>query len=134
VQEEQEKHQAKKNNRYTFDVNKQKLQTPGRRGEGLRSYTFSIAEVITSGIGSVVSPIPRLITCASGYFSRCATLLLEIYLQEIIRTKIGLPKIRVLKKNNNNETYAFCGSGEDQRWGSHTEKERERERERERES
>jgi hypothetical protein len=95
VQEEQEKHQAKKNNRYTFDVNKQKLQTPGRRGEGLRSYTFSIAEVITSGIGSVVSPIPRLITCASGYFSRCAALLLEIYFQEIIRTKIGLPKISV---------------------------------------
>jgi hypothetical protein len=81
-----------KNNRYTFDGNKQKLQTPGIRREGLRSYTISIAEVITSGIGSVVSPIPRLITCASGYFSRCAALLLEIYFQEIIRTKIGLPK------------------------------------------
>jgi hypothetical protein len=67
----------------------------GIRGEGLRSHTFSIAEVITSGMGSVVSPIPRLITCASGYFSRCAALLLEIYFQEILWTKIGLLKIRV---------------------------------------
>jgi hypothetical protein len=67
----------------------------GIRGEGLRSHTFSIAEVITSGMGSVVSPIPRLITCASGYFSRCAALLLEIYFQEILWTKIGFLKIRV---------------------------------------
>lgn len=40
--------------------------------------TFAIPEVITSGMGSVVSPIPRLITCASGYFSMCADLLLAI--------------------------------------------------------
>ena len=42
--------------------------------------TFAIAEVMTSGIGSVVSPIPRLIICASGYFSKCADLLLAICL------------------------------------------------------
>ena len=40
--------------------------------------TIAMAEVITSGIGSVVSPIPRLITCASGYFNMCADLLLAI--------------------------------------------------------
>jgi hypothetical protein len=59
----------------------------------LRIYTFAIAEVITSGIGSVVSPIPRLITCASGYFSRWAALLLAIYLQEIISNIYDYSKI-----------------------------------------
>lgn len=43
-----------------------------------QSFTFDIASVMTSGIGSVVSPIPRLITLASGYFSKCADLLLAI--------------------------------------------------------
>lgn len=40
--------------------------------------TSDIAVEMTSGIGSVVSPIPRLITCASGYFDMCAFLLLAI--------------------------------------------------------
>ena len=43
------------------------------------SHTLAIADVITSGMGSVVSPIPRLITFASGYFCKCAFLLLAIY-------------------------------------------------------
>jgi hypothetical protein len=34
---------------------------------------------MTWGIGSVVSPIPRLIIFASGYLSKCADLLLAIY-------------------------------------------------------
>ena len=33
-------------------------------------FTSAIADDMTSGIGSVVSPIPRLITFASGYFSK----------------------------------------------------------------
>lgn len=37
-----------------------------------------MAEVITSGMGSVVSPIPRLMTFASGYFNMWADLLLAI--------------------------------------------------------
>lgn len=37
-----------------------------------------MAEVITSGMGSVVSPMPRLMTCASGYFEMCAALLLAV--------------------------------------------------------
>lgn len=38
-----------------------------------------MAEVMTSGIGSVVSPIPRLITLASGFLAMCAFLRLAIY-------------------------------------------------------
>jgi hypothetical protein len=72
-----------KKSRYTFDVNSKTSNTRDEGGGVLRIYTFAIAEVITSGIGSVVSPIPRLITCASGYFSRWAALLLAIYLQEL---------------------------------------------------
>lgn len=37
-----------------------------------------MAEVMSSGMGSVVSPMPRLITFAFGYFNMCADLLLAI--------------------------------------------------------
>jgi hypothetical protein len=39
-----------------------------------------MAFVMTSGMGSVVSPIPRLIILASGYLSKWAALLLAIWL------------------------------------------------------
>ena len=57
-----------------------KLKTPLDCYFSQREGTSAMAFVMTSGMGSVVSPIPRLIISASGYFSKWAALLLAIWM------------------------------------------------------
>lgn len=52
--------------------------------------TCCIPAMITGGIGWVVSPIPRLITLASGYLAVCTASLDSIWIQNLLFVKHGM--------------------------------------------
>jgi hypothetical protein len=64
---------------------------------------------MTSGMGSVVSPIPRLMIFASGYFSKCAAFLLAIYLARRSKTRSVKRKEEINRKQKNQTTLHTSG-------------------------
>lgn len=49
-----------------------------KKGKDVVVYTSAMADVTMFGMGCVVSPMPKLMTLASGYFFSCASRLMLI--------------------------------------------------------